>query len=110
MAGRKTRWRCRRNQLRVTAAALPSGARDPGLDLRPVPFRGTWRGHWVSDDAVRGGRRRRGGAKLTSEVPATQVGGLDQASHLVNFVIFKLYFNKVLFFFLRQLGRKSHRG
>ena len=44
-----------------------------------------------------------------SEVPATQTGGLDQASHLVNFVIFKLYLNKV-FFFLRQLGRESHRG
>ena len=44
-----------------------------------------------------------------SEVPGTQAGGLDQASHLVNFVIFKSYLNKVLFF-LRQLGRKSHRG
>ena len=34
-----------------------------------------------------------------SEVPATQAGGLDQVSHLVNFAIFKLYLNKVFFFF-----------
>ena len=41
-----------------------------------------------------------------SEVPATQVGGLDQASHLVNFVIFKLYLNKV-FFFLKAARKKK---
>lgn len=56
------------------------------------------------DDVVHGGRRRRGGARLMSEVPATQAGGLDQVSHLVNFVIFKLYLNKV-FFFLKAAGK-----
>ena len=42
-----------------------------------------------------------------SEVPATQVGGLDQASHLVNFVIFKLYLNKIFFFFFKAARKEK---
>ena len=71
------------------------------------PLGGPWLGHWVSDDAVHCGRQRRGGANLMSEVPGTQAGDLDQASHLVNFVIFKSYLNKVLFFLKAARKEKS---
>ena len=79
--------------------ALPSVAGELGMGFRPVRGRlprlgGTWLGHWGGGDTVHCGREHRGGADLMSEVPGTRARGLGQASHLVNFVIFKLYLIK----------------
>lgn len=96
--------------LRAMVAALTCIAGELGMDFRPgvashgLEVSGLGTG-WVMVHPLWQEMQGRGQCdewNLTHsefEVPGTQVKGLGQARHLVNFMIFKLYLNKVFCFF-----------